>query len=70
MLKPMSTNTKIFDSKNEKFEVFEYLFPTMLKMQPELMEAFKKQFPCTFAKKALQTIRNISSSNKKLLMTC
>ena len=33
MLKPVSTNTLIFDGKNEKFELFEDLFHTMLKMQ-------------------------------------
>ena len=36
MLKPVSTNTLIFDGKNEKFELFEDLFHTMLKMQPEM----------------------------------
>ena len=39
MLKPVSTNTLIFDGKNEKFELFEDLFHTMLKMQPEMTEA-------------------------------
>ena len=34
--KPTTTNTLIFDSKNEKFELFEDLFQTMLKIQPEL----------------------------------
>ena len=41
MLKPVSTNTLIFDGKNEKFELFEDLFHTMLKMQPEMTEAMK-----------------------------
>ena len=36
MLKPVSTNTLIFDGKNEKFELFEDLFHTMLKMHPEV----------------------------------
>ena len=40
-LKPVSTNTLIFDGKNEKFELFEDLFHTMLKMQPEMTEAMK-----------------------------
>ena len=31
MLKPVSTNTPIFDGKNEKFELFEDLFHTMPK---------------------------------------
>ena len=37
MLKPVSTNTIIFDGKNEKFE----LFHTILKMQLEMTEAMK-----------------------------
>ena len=36
MLKPVSTNTLIFDGKNEKFEFFEELFHTRLKMEPEM----------------------------------
>ena len=39
MLKPKSTNTLIFDGKNEKFELYADLFHTMLKMQPEMTEA-------------------------------
>ena len=35
MIKPVSTNTLTFDGKNEIFELFEDLFHTMLKMQPE-----------------------------------
>ena len=41
MLKPVSTNTIIFAGKNEKFELFEDLFHTMLKIQPEMTEAMK-----------------------------
>ena len=41
MLKPINTNTLIFDGKNEKFELFEDLFHTMLKIQPETTEAMK-----------------------------
>ena len=36
MLKPVSTNTLILDGKNENVELFEDLFHTVLKMQPEL----------------------------------
>ena len=68
MLKPVSTNTLIFDGKNEKFELFEDLFHTMLKMQPEMTEAMKiNEFYAHLRKKALQTFRNISASNKKTL---
>ena len=68
MLKPVSTNTLIFDGKNEKFELFEDLFHTMLKMQPEMTEAMKmNHFHAHLRKKALQTFRNISALNKKTL---
>ena len=68
MLKPVSTNTLIFDGKNEKLELFEDLFHTMLKMQPEMTEAMKiKLFHAHLRKEALQTFRNISASNKKTL---
>ena len=68
MLKPVSTNTLIFDGKNEKFELFEDLFHTMLKMQPEMTEAMKiNHFHAHLRKEALQTFRNISAVNKKTL---
>ena len=68
MLKPVSTNTIIFDGKNKKFEFFEDLFHTMLKMQPEMREAMKiNHFHAHLGKEALQTFRNISASNKKTL---
>ena len=68
MLKPVSTNTLIFDDKNEKFELFEDLFHTMLKMQPEMTEAMKiNHFHAHLQKDAVQTFRNISEVNKKTL---
>ena len=68
MRKPVSTNTLIFDGKNEKFELFEDLFHTMLKMQPEMTKAKKiNHFHAHLRKKALQTFRNISASTKKTL---
>ena len=68
MLKPVSTSTLIFDGKNEKFELFEDLFHTMLKMQPEMTETIKiNHFHAHLRKDALQTLRNISSLNKKTL---
>ena len=68
MLKPVSTSTLIFDGKNEKFELFEDLFHTMLKMQPEMTEAMKiNHFHAHLRKDALQTFRNISALNKKSL---
>ena len=68
MLKPVSTNTLIFDGKNDKFELFEDLFHTMLKMQTEMTEAMKiNPFHAHLRKEALQTFRNISASNKETL---
>ena len=68
MLKPVSTNTLIFDGKNAKIELFEDLFHTMLKMQPEMTEAMKiNHFHAHLRKEALQTFRNISAVNKKTL---
>ena len=68
MLKLVSTNTLIFDGKNEKFELFEDLFHTLLKMQPEMTEAMKiNHFHAHLRKEALQTFRNISALNKKTL---
>ena len=68
ILKPVSTNTLIFDGKNEKFELFEDLFHTMLKMQPEMTKDMKiSHFHACLPKEALQTFRNISALNKKTL---
>ena len=68
MLKPVSTTTLIFDGKNEKVELFEDLFHTMHKMQPEMTEAFKNNhFHAHLRKEALQTFRNIGALNKKTL---
>ena len=68
MLKPVSTNTLIFDGKNEKFELFEDLFQTMFKMQSEMTEAMKiNHFLAHLRKEALQAFRNISALNKKTL---
>ena len=66
MPKPVSTNLLIFDGKNEKFELFEDLFHTMLKKQPEMTEAMKiNHFHAHLRKEALQTFRNISAIKKK-----
>ena len=68
MLKPVSTNTLIFDGKNEKIDLFEDLFHTMLKMQPEMTEALKiNHIHAHLRIEALQTFRNISALNKKTL---
>ena len=68
MLKPVSTKTLFFDGKNEKFELLEDLFHTMLKMQPEMTEAMKiNHFHAHLRKEDFQTFSNISALNKKAL---
>ena len=68
MLKPVSTSTLIIDGNNEKFELFEDLFHTKLKMQPEVTKAMKiNHFQAQLRKEALQIFRNISATNKKTL---
>ena len=42
MVRPVSTTTLTFDGKSEKFELFEDLFHTMVKMQPDMTETIKK----------------------------
>ena len=37
-IRPVNSNTMTFDGKNEKFELFEDLFHTMIKMQPEMKD--------------------------------
>ena len=71
MLKPVCTNTLIFDNKNKKFELFGDLFHTLLKMQPGMTEAIRiNQFQAQLRNKALQTFRNLSASKRKLSTTC
>ena len=40
-VRPVCTTTLTFDGKTEKFELFEDLFHTMIKMQPDLTETMK-----------------------------
>ena len=57
-----------FDGKSEKFERFEDLFHTMIKMQPEMSEQIKiNHFHSLLRKNALQTFRNISTANRQTL---
>ena len=67
-IRPVNSNTMTFDGKSEKFELFEDLFDTMIKMQPEMTEQMKiNHFHSLLRKNALQAIRNISSSNRQTL---
>ena len=66
LLKPRTTNTLIFDVKNELFELFEDLFKTMIKMQPEMTEKKKRNhFDSHLSKQALQTNCNKNAGRKR-----
>ena len=68
MIRPVSTTTLTFDGKSEKFELFEDLFHTMIKMQPDKIETMKiNHFHSLLRKNALQTFRNINSANRQTL---
>ena len=68
MVRPVSTTTLTFDGKSEKFELFEDLFHTMIKMQNDMTEAMKiNHFHSLLRKNALQTFRNINSANRQTL---
>ena len=67
-IRPVNSNTMTFDGKSEKFELFKDLFHTMIKMQPEMTEQMKiNHFHSLLKKNALQTFRNISSTNRQTL---
>ena len=68
MVRPVSTTTLTFDGKSEKFEFFEDLFHTMIKMQPDMTETMKiNHFHSLLRKNALQTFRNINTANRHTL---
>ena len=68
MVRPVSTTTLKFDGKSEKFELFEDLFHTMIKMQPDMTETKKiNHFPSLLRKNALQTFRNINTAKRQTL---
>ena len=67
-IRPVNSNTMTFDGKSEKFELFEDLFHTMIKMQPEMTEQMKiNHFHSLLRKNALQTFTNINSTNRQTL---
>ena len=68
MVRPVFTTTLTFDGKSEKFGLFEDLFHTMIKMQPDMTETMKiNHFHSLLRKNALQTFRNINSANRQTL---
>ena len=67
-IRPVQTTPMTFDGKSEKFELFEDLFHTMIKMQPAMKEQMKiNHFHSLLRKGALQTFRNINSINRQTL---
>ena len=67
-VRPVSSTTVTFDGKSEKFELFEDLFHTMIKMQPQVTEAMKiNHFHSLLPKNALQTFRKLNSANGQTL---
>ena len=67
-IRPVQTTPMTFDGKSEKFELFEDLFHTMIKMQPAMTEQMKiNHFHSLLRKGALKTFRNINSINRQTL---
>ena len=67
-IRPVQTTPMTFDGKSEKFERFEDLFHTMIKMQPTMTEQMKiNHFHSLLRKGALQNFRNINSINRQTL---
>ena len=67
-IRPVNSNTMTFVGKSEKFELFEDLFHTMKKMQPEMSEHMKiNHFKSLLRKNALHTFRNLSTASRQTL---
>ena len=66
--KSLTTTMPTFDGKSEKFELFEDLFQTSLKIHNQLTEEDKiNYFHSLMRGDALQTFRNITSPNRENL---
>ena len=67
-IRPVTTNPVTCDGKTEKFDLFEDLFHTMIKMQRAMAELLKiVPFHSLLSKGALQTFRNLNSINRQAL---
>ena len=67
-IRPVTTTPMTFDGKTEKFELIEDLFHTMIKMQPAMRGQMKiNHFLSLLRNDALQTFRNINSTNRQTL---
>ena len=68
MPKSLTTTIPTFDGKSEKFELFEELFQTSLKIHNQLMQEDKiKCFHSLMLGDALQALKNITSPNREKL---
>ena len=69
MVRPVSSTTTLtFDCKSEKFELFQDLFHTMIKMKSDMPETMKiNRFHSLLRKNVLQTFRNINTANRQTL---
>ena len=68
LLKSLTTTMSTFDGKSEKFELFEDLFRTSLKVHNQLTEEDKiNYFHSLMRGDALQTFKNITSPNRENL---
>ena len=66
--KPLTTTMPTFDGKSEKFELFEDLFQTSLKIHNQLTEEDQiNYFNSLMRGNALQTFKNITSPNRENL---
>ena len=66
--KPLKTTMPTFNGKSEKFELFEDLFQTNLKIHNQLTEGDKiNYFHSLMRGDALQTFENITSPNRENL---
>ena len=66
--KSLTTTMSTFDEKSEKFELFEDLFQTSLKIHNQLTEEDKiNYFHSLMRGDALQTFKNINSPNRENL---
>ena len=59
-IRSVNSNTMTFDGKSEKFELFEDLFHSMIKMQPEMTEQMKNNH-------SEKPFRNINWTNRQTL---
>ena len=67
-VRSVSTTTQLFDGRAEKCEVFEDLFGTTIKMQPDMTKIMKiNRFEWALLKHAVETCRNINPTNKQTL---